>query len=67
MTESHTPLWRREIRHFGFTLSDHFNGPFSLEIDYIKVLRDDAHRHKSPYEYPGATHGMDLGPRTWLV
>ena len=38
------------IRHIGFTLTDFLTGPFSLELDYIALLRNKNHKEHYPYE-----------------
>ncbi|XP_075262106.1 complex I intermediate-associated protein 30, mitochondrial-like isoform X2 [Convolutriloba macropyga] len=58
-----SPPERALFRNMGFSLVEHFDGPFRLEIDYIKVLQDDAHKQAHAYEYAGATHGYDFGTK----
>ena len=54
---------RTRVRHIGFSLVEGFEGPFKLEVDYIKVLTDDSHKQACAYECIDANHGVDLGSK----
>ena len=58
-----TAVDRSMVRNIGFSLVEHFEGPFRLEVDYIKFITDDAHRQACAYEFAGSTHGMDWGSK----
>ncbi|NWT70174.1 CIA30 protein, partial [Prunella himalayana] len=46
------PIWldKASFLTLGFTIGDKVNGPFQLEIDFIGLLNDRAHREKFAYE-----------------
>ncbi|XP_053801272.1 complex I intermediate-associated protein 30, mitochondrial isoform X2 [Vidua chalybeata] len=45
------PYWEEiKIRTLGFTIGDKVDGPFQLEIDFIGLLNDRAHKEKFAYE-----------------
>lgn len=44
------PVWLDKIRTLGFTIGDKVDGPFQLEIDFIGLLKDRAHREEFAYE-----------------
>ena len=46
-----------KISYFGVTLGDAAAGPFQLEIDYIALVYDAAHKEHFAYEmYESASH-----------
>lgn len=44
------PVWLDKVRTLGFTIGDKIDGPFQLEIDFIGLLKDRAHREEFAYE-----------------
>ena len=42
--------YHSKVRSVGITLMDFLTGPFSLEIDYIAVLRNKNHKEITAYE-----------------
>jgi hypothetical protein len=39
-----------EVKKIGFTCMDNNEGPFSLEIDFIALLRDSVEKEECAYE-----------------
>uniref|UniRef100_A0A8C3BEC1 Complex I intermediate-associated protein 30, mitochondrial n=1 Tax=Cairina moschata TaxID=8855 RepID=A0A8C3BEC1_CAIMO len=44
------PIWLDKVSTLGFTLGDKVNGPFQLEIDFIGLINDRAHKEEFAYE-----------------
>ncbi|XP_074440695.1 complex I intermediate-associated protein 30, mitochondrial isoform X2 [Larus michahellis] len=44
------PIWLDKISTLGFTIGDKVDGPFQLEIDFIGLLNDRAHKEEFAYE-----------------